>query len=118
MNADKLRIAQVITNFISNAVKFSPENTRVLVRIELATESKSVVLSVEDEGPGISREFQDKIFQPFTQAESHMTRKTSGTGLGLSISKSIIEKHNGRIGVKNRAEVGACFYFILPLSEQ
>ncbi len=116
--ADKLRIEQVITNLLSNAIKFSPENANVIVHIDLVEDDGMVLLSVEDEGPGISTEFMDKLFQPFTQAESHMTRKVSGTGLGLSISKSIIEKHSGSIGVRNSTPAGACFYFELPLARE
>ncbi|WP_066017620.1 sensor histidine kinase [Endozoicomonas atrinae] len=117
VTADKLRIEQVITNLLSNAIKFSPNNGKVTVRIEQAEGSDAIVF-VEDEGPGIDNESKEKIFQPFTQTESHMTRKTSGTGLGLSISKSIIEKHSGTIGVNNRVKGGSCFYFTLPSARE
>jgi PAS domain S-box-containing protein len=111
--ADYGRLMQVITNLISNAVKFSPEGSEVIVNISL--DSKTARVSIIDHGQGISEDFQKQIFQKFAQAETSLTRKQSGTGLGLSISKAIIEKLHGTIGYTTQAGIGSTFYFDLPI---
>lgn len=113
VNVDKDRIIQVLTNLISNAVKFSPPNAAVGVTVN--KKNHWVVVSVIDRGKGISEEFQHRIFQKFAQADSSNMRKQGGTGLGLSISKTIVERLGGTLEFKTKAEEGTTFYFQLPI---
>ncbi|MDR3478049.1 MAG: PAS domain S-box protein [Gammaproteobacteria bacterium] len=113
VNVDPDRLVQVLTNLISNAVKFSPKNEAVIVKTMVIDDR--VRVSVSDKGAGIPSEFQAKIFQKFSQADSSASREKGGTGLGLSISKSIIEKLGGLLGFTSMEGHGAIFYFDLPL---
>ncbi len=114
LNADENRLLQVITNLISNAVKFTPEGS-----VKLLIEQKSTVddelelyVEVSDTGIGIAKEYMNKLFQPFSQIDTSLKRAHEGTGLGLSICRSIVELMGGEIGVKNNEEgKGATFYF-------
>lgn len=112
VNVDTDRLMQVMTNFISNAVKFSKKGGEVVVSI--SQQNSHATVSVSDKGMGIPLEFQDKIFQRFSQADSSTTRSETGTGLGLAISKAIIERLGGTIGFKTKAGEGSTFYFDLP----
>jgi signal transduction histidine kinase len=111
--ADYGRLMQVLTNLISNAVKFSHQGGEVSINI--TTENKIVRVSITDQGEGIPEEFQKYIFQKFAQADPSAIRKQSGTGLGLSISKAIIEKLEGTIGFTTTHGEGTTFYFDLPI---
>lgn len=111
---DRDRITQVITNLISNAVKFSPKKSSVLV--DIAQREKDVLITVKDSGPGIPDEFKSKIFSKFSQADSSDTRQKGGTGLGLNICKAIVEKHGGEIGYETTLGQGTTFFFSLPNS--
>lgn len=112
VRADADRIIQVLTNLISNAIKFSPAHGYIHLGIERRDSYYRV--SIKDEGPGIPEEFRDRLFQKFAQADSSASRRSGGSGLGLSISKAIVEKHRGRIGVDSIPGAGATFYFELP----
>ncbi|HVE85185.1 MAG TPA: PAS domain S-box protein [Myxococcales bacterium] len=109
---DSDRLAQVLTNLVSNAVKFSPPDS--VVEISASVQQGRVHVAVKDQGPGIPEQFRDRIFQRFAQADSSTTRHKGGTGLGLSISKAIIEKMRGRIGFEPAGDRGAIFSFDLP----
>jgi len=111
--ADEDRVLQVLTNLMSNAVKFSPSGSAVTVSAELR-EGK-VRISVADQGAGVPEEFRGRIFDKFAQADGSDTRAKSGTGLGLSISRAIVEKLGGKIGYESVPGRGATFYFELPL---
>jgi PAS domain S-box-containing protein len=111
--ADEEKIKQVVINFVSNAVNHSPPGGQVTVTID-RTQHEAVV-SVADEGPGVAREYQDKIFERFYRIQAARGR-SKGTGLGLAISKTIIEAHHGRIGVKSGPGAGAVFWFALTLN--
>ena len=111
--ADPVRLQQVITNFLSNAAKFSPQGGQVEVNILRRTDS--VRVEVIDHGRGIPTEFRTRIFQKFAQADSSDTRQKGGTGLGLAISKELIERMHGQIGFNSKEGQGALFYFELPL---
>ncbi len=112
VNVDKDRLLQVMANLISNAVKFSPQGEVVKVTIQLI--NNIVRVAVADAGSGISLEFQPRIFQKFSQADSTTTRIKGGTGLGLSITKAIIEKFDGTVGFVTKPGTGTTFYFDLP----
>lgn len=111
--ADSDRLMQVLTNLISNAVKFSPPDSVATISVEQV--GMSVRISVTDCGPGIPHGFRTRIFQKFAQADSSDTRQKGGTGLGLSISKAIIERCGGVIGFASEEGQGATFYFELPI---
>jgi PAS domain S-box-containing protein len=110
--ADPDRLLQVMTNLISNAVKFSPRGS--VVEIATARGLGDVRLSVTDHGRGISPELRPRLFERFAQADSSSTREKGGTGLGLSISRAIIERHRGRIGFTSEPGVTTTFFCDLP----
>lgn len=110
---DAQRLQQVLTNFISNAVKFSPREGQVEVRLSQQDDQASI--AVIDHGPGISEEFRTRIFQKFSQADSSDSRQRGGTGLGLSISKAFVEHMQGRIGFESVVGEGSTFYATFPL---
>ncbi|MDQ3976893.1 MAG: sensor histidine kinase, partial [Thermoproteota archaeon] len=107
VQADRMRINQVLSNLLSNAVKFTKQGT---VYISTDNEDGQVIVSVKDTGSGIDPEIMSRLFTKFT------SKSQTGTGLGLFISKSIIEAHNGRIWAENNKDIkGATFTFRLPL---
>jgi signal transduction histidine kinase len=108
---DPQRIDQVLTNLINNAIKFTPEGGRIVVRS--SAQGDRLCCEVEDTGIGIAPEDVPKLFQRFGQLEAG-TRKVGGTGLGLSISKAIVEAHGGAIGVASEPGKGSVFWFTLP----
>ncbi len=116
VRADPMRLRQVLINLLSNAAKFSEEG-EIYVEAGIKANSNGqdeVLISVSDTGPGISSEDQAKLFQPFSQVDASLTRKTGGTGLGLSISRHLVELHGGRIGLHSTEGQGSTFYFTLP----
>jgi signal transduction histidine kinase len=109
---DPLRFQQVMRNVIANAIKFSPEQARIVVRGE-ATAGGEIHLSVSDQGPGIPAAEIDRVFDAFVQ--SSLTKDGSGgTGLGLAICRKILEVHGGRIHAENLTGGGAVFHIHLP----
>jgi CheY-like chemotaxis protein len=115
---DEQRLAQVVTNLLGNAVKFTPENGSISLETRLAKEDNDVCIieiAVSDTGIGISLEQQKKLFHSFQQAESSTTRKFGGTGLGLAISKNIVELMNGKIWIKSEPQKGSTFTFTVQL---
>jgi signal transduction histidine kinase len=111
---DARRLERAAMNLVSNAVKYSPAGTRVVVRVEKS--GAFVRLSVSDQGPGISREDLQVIFQPFGRGRRTDTLAT-GTGMGLYIVKQIVDAHSGRIEVESEPGHGATFRVILPLAQ-
>jgi len=111
---DEERLGRVFTNLIGNAIKFTPSEGTVTVRLRL--DGRWVLSQVIDTGPGIPEEEQEKIFDKFYQVSELQTRLQGGSGLGLSIAKSIVEAHGGKIWVKNRAGKGSDFRFALPIA--
>jgi signal transduction histidine kinase len=109
---DEVRVGQVISNILSNAIKFSPKNSIITVTIN--KDHKYLNFTLKDKGVGIPENELDDVFNAFIQSSQTKTN-AGGTGLGLAISKQIIEKHNGEIWAKNSLEGGAIFKFILPL---
>lgn len=112
---DRDRISQVIDNFISNAVKFSPLGSNIY--ISLTKEGKNALIKVKDEGPGISEENQTKLFGEFQKIGTKTTGGEKSTGLGLSIVKKIVNAHKGTIKVSSVLGSGSEFMFTVPLAE-
>ncbi len=113
---DRDRVGQVLMNFISNAIKYSPEGGSVTVKAK--HEGDMVTVSITDQGIGIAKEDQTKLFTKFYRVDSSLTREIGGTGLGLSICKSIIELLGGKVGVKSSAGKGSTFWFSLPVASK
>lgn len=119
VNGDVDRLAQVVVNLTSNAIKFSPEASTVKITVSIL-EDKFVEVLVTDQGPGIAKDFHELIFERFHQVQQNTARaasppKIAGTGLGLSLSKYLVEKHGGTIGVTSEYGAGSTFWFRLPL---
>jgi len=117
IHGDRDRLAQVLVNLVSNAIKFSPEGERVEVRAFPAPSHVSgrVRVSVTDHGPGIARADVPKLFQKFHQLDASDTRRRGGSGLGLVIAKRLVEAHHGHIGVDSEVGRGSTFYFEVPV---
>ncbi|MBX9686616.1 MAG: CHASE3 domain-containing protein [Candidatus Obscuribacterales bacterium] len=113
VTCDEDRILQVLTNLISNAIKFSPSGREVSISTEWV-DSEWLRFSVEDSGSGIPADHVPKLFQKFQQLDQSDTRSKGGTGLGLAICKAIVDEHHGRIGVKTVLGQGSTFFFELP----
>ncbi len=109
---DLARIDQVLTNLVSNALKYSPDGGTVWVRVRRAGEVAEV--SVSDEGIGIPPEEQARLFQPFARGSATHTQ-IGGAGLGLYITAQIVERHGGTIGVESEPGKGSTFTVRLPL---
>jgi PAS domain S-box-containing protein len=115
---DSDRVLQVLTNLISNAIKFSDQGAFVAVKVCLTEDAKYIRFLVTDRGPGIPAEHLGKLFGKFQQIDSSDTRPQEGTGLGLAISKSIVEQLNGTIGVDTEPGRGSTFWFDLPVPDE
>ncbi len=116
---DELRLAQVITNLLTNAVKFTPVAGSIHLDAKLSSEHDgtcTLLISVSDTGIGISAEQQSRLFTAFEQAEVSTSRKYGGTGLGLVISKNIVEMMGGEIALSSDLEKGSTFYFTVCLA--
>ncbi|HEX6980315.1 MAG TPA: sensor histidine kinase [Alphaproteobacteria bacterium] len=116
VHADRDRLMQVVINLLSNAVKFSPAGTG-LVNVTIREWRHGLEVRVADNGPGISRENQQIIFEKFRQVGDLMTGKPAGSGLGLAISRRIVEHFGGRIWVESEPGQGATFAFLIPFAE-
>ena len=117
---DPVRVQQVIVNFLSNAIKFTPENGSVLLKIESLEESdnqQKICINVIDTGIGIAQHKLNMIFEPFSQADISTARKFGGTGLGLTISMNLIKLMGSMIHVKSTEGEGSHFYFELNLTK-
>ncbi len=112
VQADALRLQQVVTNLLSNAIKFSPPDSDVVVTADLHDDI--VRFSITDTGSGIPVEFHPHIFQRFTQADGSNQRQNGGTGLGLAICKELVGQMGGSIGFNSEPGKGSVFYFALP----
>jgi signal transduction histidine kinase len=113
LNADRLRVKQILYNLLSNAVKFTPEGGTI--QVEVAPRNSVVEVSVSDTGIGISLEEQTAIFDQFHQVGSTTQGVREGTGLGLAITKQLAEAHGGRIWLESEPGRGSRFYFSLPI---
>jgi len=114
--SDELRLSQVITNLLTNAIKFSPDHGRIVLSIEKLDEKDGEItlkIKVEDNGIGISPEQQKRLFTSYTQAESSISQTFGGTGLGLAISKRIVELMQGTIWIESELDKGSKFIFTI-----
>lgn len=109
---DPLRLQQVLTNLLGNAVKFTQQGE---VRLQVSGESGAMRLAVRDTGIGIAADRLEKIFEPFAQADASMSRRFGGTGLGTTISRQLVELMGGRLKVESTEGLGSCFSVELPL---
>lgn len=116
VQADSRRIIQVLVNLLSNANKYSPDDTMIAVKITV--ESNWARIAVTDQGPGISDDFYPSLFRRFAHPETGTNKSRYGAGLGLPIVKAIVEAHGGEVGVNSQAGGGVEFWFTLPLAEQ
>lgn len=112
MFGDPSRLKQVVMNFLSNAIKFSPP--QAVVSVAAAESNGGVQVSVKDQGRGVPKAQQKLIFQRFHQVEKDDANKKGGRGLGLAICKALIEGHRGQIGVTSENGEGSSFWFIIP----
>lgn len=125
--ADAVRIVQVITNFLSNALKYSQVGKPVDVWLEVVESNeresdgrREARVSIHDQGPGLTGEEQQRVWECFYQSEDVLVVSGSGVGLGLGlyVNQTLIERHSGRVGVESRVGQGSTFWFTLPLAEQ
>ena len=112
VRVDVDRFDQIFANLLSNAAKFSPRDG--VVDVSVSRRDGMIRIAISDDGPGIPSEFQDKIFEKFTQVDTSNARHTTGSGLGLSIAKAIAEKMNGLIALESEPGRGCTFYLDLP----
>lgn len=110
---DELRLIQALLNLLSNAIKYSPQDKPVIISTE--NDDKMIRVLISDSGSGIPLDYQDKVFEKFSQADSSDTRQKGGTGLGLAITKEIIEKHSGQISFITSPKKGTTFCIELPI---
>ncbi len=114
VRGDTDKVTQVLSNLVSNAIKYTPPGGWIKVSLEVTGEA-SVMTCIADSGIGIASEDQKKLFQKFFRADNTSTREAGGTGLGLVIAKTIIELLGGAIWVESEAGRGSRFYYTLPL---
>ena len=104
-------------NFLSNAVKFSYDDSEIKVKSYIPESKDKVILSFEDQGVGIPKENIDKLFKIETSFTSYGTNNEKGSGLGLILCKELVEKLNGVVWVQSTENKGSTFYFALPLTQ-
>jgi signal transduction histidine kinase len=121
---DRVRLFQILTNLVSNAHKYTPQNGQITVQAKPAANqddpaggSRSVHVTVQDTGIGISPADQRKIFQQFFRSEDPKVREVTGTGLGLSITKNLVEMQGGSIWFESQVGKGTSFHFVVPVAE-
>lgn len=112
---DKFRLEQVIYNFLSNAIKYSPDGKEIIINSEVV--NGNIIVSVQDFGIGIEKDNMSRIFNRYYRVDNSLM-KFEGLGLGLFISSEIIKRHNGSFWIESELGKGATFYFLLPLSNQ
>ncbi|HCP74376.1 MAG TPA: hypothetical protein DIU08_07010 [Ktedonobacter sp.] len=114
--ADKLRMSQVVGNILDNAIKYSPRGGQVTIKLE--KQEGDYLVTIADQGIGISPEYLDHIFERFYRIRNTASRQYSGIGLGLYVTKAIIEGHGGHIWVTNNEGLGCTISFTIPATGQ
>ncbi len=109
---DEVRLRQVIDNLIGNAIKYSPQGGTITIRGEY--DDQSVTVSVTDQGVGLPKAEQARIFERFYRVDGALSRKTQGTGLGLYLARAVVEAHGGTISVQSKPGKGSTFTFSIP----
>jgi signal transduction histidine kinase len=110
---DPRRLRQVLLNYLSNALKFTPSGGRVTARVR-PREGDALLLEVEDTGIGISPEDQARLFVEFQQLDAGAAKRHAGTGLGLALTRRIVELQGGAVGVRSAVGRGSVFFAVLP----
>ncbi len=116
VHVDKAKLKQVLFNLLSNATKFTPDGGKL--KIEAVRKNDWCQVSLIDNGIGIKKEDQERIFEPFHQLDNSLAKGKSGTGLGLALAKQIVERHGGKIWVESEYSKGSRFNFTLPLAKR
>ena len=114
LTADERRLKQILVNLLSNAVKFTPDGGSVTLETKCDLDSESLMFSVRDTGIGIAAEDLSRLFSPFTQLDSKLSRQYSGTGLGLALVLKLVELHGGSVAVESEIGKGSCFTIRIP----
>src|SRR6266498_194541 len=112
--ADERRLKQILVNLLSNAVKFTPENGKLGLEVQADSEEKRIMITVWDNGIGISESDLTRLFRPFVQLDSGLAREVTGTGLGLTLVAQMVRLHGGSVAVESQPGQGSRFTVILP----
>lgn len=112
IKGDRERIGQVLTNYLSNAIKYSPKTKEII--ISLTTNADSIIVGVQDFGIGIASEYHSKVFERFFRVTGDDEKTYPGMGIGLHVCKEIITRHNGSVWIESQNKKGTTFYFSLP----
>jgi PAS domain S-box-containing protein len=115
VKVDRVRIEQVLSNLLSNAMKYSPQGSMIAVSLHEDSEAHVALLAIRDEGMGIPASQQARMFGRFVRAENARASEITGTGLGLYLSRELVERHGGRLWFESTEGVGSTFFFTLPL---
>jgi two-component system CheB/CheR fusion protein len=116
IEADELKVKEIIYNLLSNAVKFTPEGGKLGIRASTRKTDSEIEVVVWDTGVGIARENMEKIFEGFFRVDTPYSRVTEGTGLGLPLSKKLVELHGGKLTVESKGlNCGTLIRFTLPI---
>ena len=115
LSTDAGKVQQILYNFLSNAVKFTPKRGRIEIRVNML-DDRHVRLAVTDSGCGIAQPDQEKIFEKFRQVDGSITRVSTGSGLGLAISKELAAMLAGNIGMESEPEKGSTFWLDIPVT--
>jgi PAS domain S-box-containing protein len=111
---DERRLKQILVNLLSNAVKFTPENGKLGLQVQADSEEKRIMITVWDNGIGISESDQTRLFRPFVQLDSGLAREVTGTGLGLALVAQMVRLHGGSVAVESQPGQGSRFTVVLP----
>jgi len=116
IDGDVILLRQAITNYVANGIKYAPDSGVMKLHAEFS--ENEVIISVQDNGPGIPPEAHPQLFEKFYRADRNDGRKVKGSGLGLALVKSIAERHGGRVWCQSQLEQGSAFYIALPLAQR